>query len=877
LDNGSLHPHTQSATGTHAIQGVCAVALAVSMSLGLMSVQVSTAQAADNCTVSAILVNSCRPWLGAAASKYPQASTGVKAQMLYHEQRIGRQVDIVHTYHAVGLNSLTADDKFFVARPDTHLFANWKPTASWRDAGGSNATVNGAIDQMALSVKSVAPAKIFLTLHHEPQGDVTSDPNCPYVVYKGTSGTPTEYQAMWRNVRNRFEAQGTTNVVWVIDYQNYAPFNCLTNDLYPGDDLVDWVMFNAYGNPKAPNYATNVNNMYNLLSANSNTNHNYLSKPWGIVEWNMRDATESEATSYYNQAKTALDNKTFPRLSAEMAFDSIGPDGYENRVAYVAGGAYSQIKQDAYTAYAQDPIFVTPQPHVDTTPPSTPGNLRAPSVGTGSVRLGWDSSSDDTGVAGYDLFRDGVPLATVGAVTGYTDSTVVAGTSYRYTIDAFDAAGNLSPVSGAVTVTTPDVQDISPPSVPGAPTASGVSESRVDLAWSASTDDVAVTQYTISRDGSVIGTSSGPSYSDTTVPANRTYSYVVSAQDAAGNTSADSAATSVTTPAAADNTAPTVPTGLRAAGTTQSRVDLTWTASDDAVGVTQYTIRRDGVDIGTSLGAAYTDTSVLPRTAYVYAVLAQDAAGNKSGYSTDATVTTPDVPDTTSPTTPTNLIARVVSPTKVALTWAASTDNVGVVGYTVVRDGTVSLPVSATSYTDTSMTSGQPHSYAVYARDQAGNSSPRSGSASVTVPAVAPSGLTGSYFDTASFTSLKVTRVDSRVAFGWGTAAPASGMGADTFSVRWTGKVIVPATGTYTFYTQSDDAVRLWVNGQQIVNDWTAHTLKEDKGAIALSANQAYSVKMEYYENTGQATAKLLWSGSGLTRQLIPASQLLAR
>jgi len=738
--------------------------------------------------------------------------------------------------------------------------------------------VNAGIDMMAASVKSVAPAKIFLTVYHEPQGDVSSDSNCPNVVYKGLAGTPTEYQAMWRNVRSHFDSAGVNNVVWVMDYQNYAPLNCLTNDLYPGDDLVDWVMFNGYGNPKTASYVTNVNNMYSLLSSNSNANHNYLSKPWGVVEWNMRDATESEATSYYAQAKAALDNNTFPKLKAEMAFDSIGPGGYENRVAYVAGGVYNQTKQDAYTAYAQDPVFVTPQPHVDTTAPSTPANLRVISADTGSVHLAWDPSSDDTGVAGYDLFRDGVPLATVGTVTGYADSTVAAGTGYRYTIDAFDAAGNLSPRSVEVTVTTPAAKDTSPPTVPGAPTASGVSESRVDLAWSASTDDVAVAQYTISRDGAVIGTSPDPWYSDTKVAADHTYSYVVSAQDAAGNTSTDSAATSVTTPATVDSTAPTVPTSL-VARVTQSGVDLSWQPSTDDVGVTKYRVFRDGAYLAESLDGSYLDTSVQAATTYSYTVEAVDGRGNTSMPSDPASATTPPVPDTSPPSTPTNVTARVVSATKVALTWAASTDNVGVTGYTVVRDGTVSLllPVSATSFTDTSMSSGQTHSYAVKAADQAGNTSPTSGLASVTVPAVAPSGLTGSYFDTASFTSLKVTRVDSRVAFGWGTAAPATGMGADTFSVRWTGKVIVPATGTYTFYTQSDDAVRLWVNGQQIVNDWTAHTLKEDKRAIALSATQAYSVKMEYYENTGQATAKLLWSGSGLTKQLVPASQLLAR
>lgn len=135
-------------------------------------------------------------------------------------------------------------------------------------------------------------------------------------------------------------------------------------------------------------------------------------------------------------------------------------------------------------------------------------------------------------------------------------------------------------------------------------------------------------------------------------------------------------------------------------------------------------------------------------------------------------------------------------------------------------------------------------------------------------------GLAATYFDSASLTGTSVTRTDATVNFTWGSGAPAAGMGADTFSVRWTGQVEAPSTGTFTFYTVSDDGVRLWVNGVQLVNRWTNHAAIEDRGTITLTAGQRYAIRMEYYENTGTATARLLWSSASVPKAVIPTSRL---
>lgn len=135
-------------------------------------------------------------------------------------------------------------------------------------------------------------------------------------------------------------------------------------------------------------------------------------------------------------------------------------------------------------------------------------------------------------------------------------------------------------------------------------------------------------------------------------------------------------------------------------------------------------------------------------------------------------------------------------------------------------------------------------------------------------------GLSATYYDNMDFSGATVTRVDPVVDFVWGSGSPSSSIGANTFSARWQGQVEAPSTGTYTFYTQSDDGVRLWVNGQQLVNNWTDHATTENSGTIQLTGGQRYDVRMEFYENGGSATARLLWSSASIPKAVVPSSRL---
>jgi hypothetical protein len=140
---------------------------------------------------------------------------------------------------------------------------------------------------------------------------------------------------------------------------------------------------------------------------------------------------------------------------------------------------------------------------------------------------------------------------------------------------------------------------------------------------------------------------------------------------------------------------------------------------------------------------------------------------------------------------------------------------------------------------------------------------------------VVVSGLKGEYFDTQVLTTLKMTRIDPAVDFSWSGTTPSAGFNSD-WSIRWTGKVTPRFSETYTFITETDDGVRLWVNGVLLIDHWADHSTAVDQSTITLTAGQKYDVKMEYYKNGVMGVARLLWSSASQARQVIPASQLTA-
>jgi hypothetical protein len=233
---------------------------------------------------------------------------------------------------------------------------------------------------------------------------------------------------------------------------------------------------------------------------------------------------------------------------------------------------------------------------------------------------------------------------------------------------------------------------------------------------------------------------------------------------------------------------------------------------------------------------------------------------------------------------PSNLIAVPGSSNRINLAWTDNATNE--TGFKVERcqglgcsnfSQIAQLGANVTSYGDASVSANAAYTYRVRAYSGNSNSgySNEATATTLALPGIGNgTGLKGDYYNNTNFTSLGLTRTDANVNFNWGTGSPAVQIAGDTFSVRWSGQVEPLFSGSYRFYTVSDDGVRLYVNGVLIVNNWTNHGPTENSGIITLAANQKYDIVMEYYENTGGAVATLSWSSASQAKQIIPQSQL---
>ena len=374
--------------------------------------------------------------------------------------------------------------------------------------------------------------------------------------------------------------------------------------------------------------------------------------------------------------------------------------------------------------------------------PSAPGTVSA--VGSvGQATLSWAAASDNVGVLRYNVHRSTTAGFTPSAANriaqpatpGYIDTTAPG--SYFYKVTAEDAAGNIGPVSNeaAATVTA----DTTAPSAPSALTAP-VTGATANLAWTGSTDNVAVLRYNVHRGSSAgfspsagnrIAQPTGTSHADSGL-ATGTYYYKVTAEDAAGNISA---ASNEATATVADATPPSAP-GTLTATATASTINLGWGAATDNVAVSRYNLHRgtssgftpsSGNRIAQPTGLSHADTGLAPGT-YFYKLTAEDAAGNIGPLSNTATAT---VTDTTPPSSPT--LSANGGAGQTSLSWTAATDNVAVTRYNLHRSTTSGFTPSTanriaqpttTSYTDTGLTAGT-YYYKLTAEDAAGNTQHR--------------------------------------------------------------------------------------------------------------------------------------------------------
>lgn len=421
------------------------------------------------------------------------------------------------------------------------------------------------------------------------------------------------------------------------------------------------------------------------------------------IAWNP--SADNVATTSYEIYRSG----SLVRTQAGTSYTDTGLAVYTaygyNIIAKDAAGNTSNLSSTLYASTAQD-----------ITPPSVPDNLRKTSSTITSVSLAWNAATDDVGVSGYRVYRDGSLVGSPGG-TSFTDSGLAVNSTHTYTVSAFDAAANQSAQSAPYS--TNSSADTTPPTIPSNLRTTAVLDTSIAIAWDASTDDVAVTGYKIYRGGVLIGTASSTNFTNSGLTPDTSYSFTVVAYDAASNNSSPSAALPATT--AHDTTPPSVPANLRSPSQTDSTIDLAWDAATDNNAVNGYDLYRGNSLITSTSGTTFTDTGRSVFTSYTYRVVARDASNNTSAQSSPFTVST--LHDTTKPTTPTNLTASNPSTTSIDLAWAAASDDIGVTGYNVYRDGVFVTTTAGTTYTNSALRYNTSYSFTVTAIDASANES----------------------------------------------------------------------------------------------------------------------------------------------------------
>ncbi|MBI5641100.1 MAG: SUMF1/EgtB/PvdO family nonheme iron enzyme [Nitrospirae bacterium] len=425
----------------------------------------------------------------------------------------------------------------------------------------------------------------------------------------------------------------------------------------------------------------------------------------------------------------------------------------------------------------------------DISVPSQITGLTLTPVSSTQIDLSWNRSSDNVAVTGYRVYRQTGSFAgqtldpaflkkiITTDTPSWSNTGLSASTTYCYRVAATDAAQNVSTYAEDC-ASTPATPDTTAPSTPTGLSASANSRTQLDLSWTASTDKVGVSGYKLYRAGNFIKSANSTSITDYDLQAGTEYCYEVTAYDAAGNESLKSSQVCKKTLSEPDTTLPSVPTGLSATSLSEHQITLSWGASTDNVSVTGYRVYNSGSLIQTVTGISTSVTGLSPGTGYCYAVAAVDPSNNVSARSSEVCETTQVVVDTQAPTVPVGLSATVVSPYQIDISWNPSSDNVGVAGYKVFRNGPEALSIIGSWISDTGLNPATQYCYQIAAFDAAGNNSGKGAQLCSTTQAATEMAVpVGKHWYTYTGIQLPVTNVDPSL------AAPL-GFGADPATLR---------------------------------------------------------------------------------------------
>ncbi|WP_425464938.1 glycosyl hydrolase family 18 protein [Paenibacillus dokdonensis] len=657
------------------------------------------------------------------------------------------------------------DGQFQTCTPDQGAVYKWSPVGTWDDSNSGNTGVFDYGDIAANYVNKNGYTRYWNSTAKVPY---LYNPNTKiFISYDDTEslGYKTDY------IKNKYLG-GAMFWEFSSDCRTSPKFSCtgpklldkVYNDLNTGTTPVDNI---------APDAPTN-------LAASA------IGDKKVTLSWTA--STDNVGVMNYDIYQGATLVKT-----VDGATTTALVNGLTGSTAYT----FSVKARDAAgnTSAASSPLSVTTAPPIiDNQPPTSPANLTSTAKTKTSISLKWDVSTDNDDIAGYDIYQNGSLVKSTANLTE-TVTGLTSGTTYSYYVKAKDLSGNASSASNTISVTTPTDPNYpawqsnkayavgayvtyngnlykctyahtslvgwEPPSAPTlwqlqsappqdtqAPTAptnlavSAQTASSVTLTWTASTDNLGVSGYDVYQGSSLVGNVTATTYTVTGLTPSASYSFTVKVKDASGNVSPASNVATATL-GAADTSPPTAPGNLAIAAKTATSATLTWTASTDNVSVTGYDVYQ-----GSALAASVNGSTIsavisglTPNTSYIFTVKAKDGAGNVSAASSAATVTT-DVlsTDTTPPTAPANLAASGKTQTSVTLSWTASTDNVGVIGYDVYQGTSLAASVNGTTVaaTITGLTANTAYTFIVVAKDAAGNASMASNALTVTTDSSIP-------------------------------------------------------------------------------------------------------------------------------------------
>jgi len=326
-------------------------------------------------------------------------------------------------------------------------------------------------------------------------------------------------------------------------------------------------------------------------------------------------------------------------LSWDPSFDNVGVTGYEIYIGFTllatsAETTYIVTGLKPNTSYtfnikakdlagnkssASSTISAKTSPDIQA--PTSPSGFKVDLLSETGASLSWLASTDNVGVAGYNIYNGSSLLGTI-AETAYIVRGLKPNQEYKFNIQAKDFSGNLS------SLVTIDVKTLADVVAPSSPILTAVkTPSTVSLYWSPSTDNVGVIRYDIYQGSVFLGSTTDTKYEVSELTPNTAYTFIVKAVDAGGNNSQGGNLTITTD---IDLQAPTVPSDLKITARTASSISLSWGESIDNVGVVGYEVLKDGVLIGSTETTNYTVTGTLSNTIYSFVVKAKDNQNNMS-------------------------------------------------------------------------------------------------------------------------------------------------------------------------------------------------------------------------------------------------------